>query len=175
MTFEAFSNGLLQWIVRGAGLVWLFGALVLAYQIFIEWMMDRLQPAMQEAGRKMRAEIARIDPSFRPEEPVRNEEEEAWILRDNGARRGWIAGQAVVLAVTSLAMMLLHPFASWMAALLVLGQGVYFIWREHTARRAPSPKAAAHARPSQATVNAGWMSLAVALLVWLAASRGLLR
>jgi pyruvate/2-oxoglutarate dehydrogenase complex dihydrolipoamide acyltransferase (E2) component len=34
-----------------------------------------------------------------------------------------------------------------MAAILVLGQGVYFLWRETAARRAPSPEAAAHARP----------------------------
>ena len=61
-----------------------------------------------------------------------------------------------------------------MAALLVAGQGLYFFWREWTARRAPSAEAAAHARPSAATINAGWVSLIVAMLVWMAAFRGLL-
>ena len=68
---------------------------------------------------------------------IAGEATERWIDRDDAARRGWIAGQAVVLAATALAMMLLHPFAAWLVALLVLGQGVYFIWREHTARHAP--------------------------------------
>ena len=71
-------------------------------------------------------------------------------------------------------MVLMHPFAAWLVALLVLGQGVYFLWRQHTARHAPSAKAAEHARPSASTVNAGWFSLVVAMLVWTAAFRGLL-
>ncbi len=66
--------------------------------------------------------------------------------RDDAARRGWIAGRAVVLAATGLAMVMLHPAASPMAAFLVLGQGVYFIWRGATARRAPGPEAAARMR-----------------------------
>src|SRR5690606_30145590 len=97
-----------------------------------------------------------------------------WTDRDDAARRGWIAGQAVVLAATALAMILLHTFAAWMVAVLVLGQGAYFFWREYTARHAPTLEAARHARPSQSTVNAGWVSLAVACLVWVAAFRGLL-
>jgi hypothetical protein len=72
-------------------------------------------------------------------------------------------------------MILLHSFAVWMVALLVAGQGVYFFWREHVARRAPTAEAAAHARPSASTVNAGWVSLIIAMLVWSAAFRGLLR
>jgi flagellar biosynthesis/type III secretory pathway M-ring protein FliF/YscJ len=95
--------------------------------------------------------------------------------RDDAARRGWIAGQAVVLAITAITMVILHPFAAWMVALLVLGQGVYFIWREYTARRAPDAETAEHARPSASTVNAAWFSLVVATLVWAAAFRGLLR
>jgi len=75
---------------------------------------------------------------------------EAWMDRDDAARRGWIAAQAVVLAATAISMILLHPFASWMAALLVIGQGVYFFWREWTARRAPTVEAAVQARPSAA-------------------------
>ncbi len=83
-------------------------------------------------------------------------------------------GQAVVLVITGLAMMLLHPLASGFVALLVLGQGVYFIWREATARRAPTAEAAAHARPSKATINAGWVSLTIGCLVWMAAFREVL-
>ena len=94
--------------------------------------------------------------------------------RDDAARRGWIAGASRRPRRHALAMLMLHPFASWMVALLVLGQGVYFFWREHTARHAPSPTAAEHARPTQSTINAGWISLAIAILVWAAALRGLL-
>jgi hypothetical protein len=99
---------------------------------------------------------------------------ERWADRDDAARRGWIAGQAVVLMATAIAMILLLVIAAWMAALLVIGQGLYFFWREWTARRAPTAEAALHARPSAATVNAGWVSLAVAMLVWMAGFRGLL-
>jgi hypothetical protein len=156
---QAVSDAILPWIIRIAGLFWLIGALMLFRQIRAEMALDRMTAAIEAYTRDLDAERA----------------EEAWTDRDDAARRGWIAGQAVVLAATAIAMMLMHPFASWMVALLVLGQGVYFLWREHTARKAPSPEAAAHARPSKSTVNAGWFSLAVAMLVWAAAFRGLLR
>src|SRR5690349_21418840 len=123
--------------------------------------LDRMTSHLEKAASDLKA-------------PIEKSAEDNWIDKDDTARRGWIAAQAVVLAATALAMILLHPFASWMAALLVTGQGVYFFWREHTARNAPSPAAAEHARPSSATVNAGWVSLAIAILVWLAAFRGLL-
>jgi hypothetical protein len=97
-----------------------------------------------------------------------------WKDRDNAARRGWIAGQAVVLIATALAMILLHKLAVWLVALLMMGQGLYFFWREWTARRAPTAEAAIHARPTRATVNAGWASLVVAMLVWWATLRGVL-
>ena len=79
-----------------------------------------------------------------------------------------------MLIATSLAMILLHTIAVWLVALLVMGQGFYFFWREWTARRAPNADAATHARPTRATVNAGWASLVVAMLVWSAAFRGVL-
>jgi ABC-type nickel/cobalt efflux system permease component RcnA len=154
---EAFSDGLLGWLVRGAGLLWLVGAFMLFRQIRAEMALDSMTASLEKLAGELESNRTA-----------------AWIDRDDAARRGWIAAQAVVLAATSVAMLMLHPFASWMTALLVLGQGAYFLWREHTARRAPTPEAASHARPSQATVNAGWVSLAVALLVWLAAWRGLL-
>lgn len=160
MSLEAFSNGLLEWIIRIAGALWLVGAFMLFRQIRAEMALDSMTEKLERMARDLDADMP--PPS------------DAWIDRDDRARRGWIAAQAVVLAATSLAMILLHPFASGMVALLVLGQGAYFLWREHAARRAPTPEAAAHARPSQSTVNAGWVSFAVAILVWLAAFRGLL-
>lgn len=170
MTVEAFSDGLLGWIVRLAGLFWLLGAFMLFRQIRMEMALDNMTSKLEEMAHKFEVEADE-------DVPVRSPEQQAvdrWTDRDDAARRGWIAAQAVVLAATALAMMLLHPFASWMAALLVLGQGAYFIWREHTARHAPSADAALHARPSASTVNAGWVSLIVATLVWTAAFRGVL-
>ncbi|MDP3738081.1 MAG: hypothetical protein Q8R02_11870 [Hyphomonadaceae bacterium] len=168
MTVEQLSNVLLEWIVRAAGLFWLVGALMLFRQIRSEMVLDGMTASLQKATRDLAADLGQPPPT----QPTATDK---WIDRDDRARRGWIAGQAVVLAATALAMLMLHPFASWMAALLVIGQGAYFFWREHTSRHAPTPEAAVHAKPSQATVNAGWVSLAVALLVWLAAFRGLLR
>jgi hypothetical protein len=168
MTFEQLSNVLLEWIVRGAGLFWLIGSLMLFRQIRSEMVLDGMTASLEKATRDLAADLGQPPPKT----PTATDK---WIDRDDRARRGWIAGQAVVLAATALAMLMLHPFASWMAALLVIGQGAYFFWREHTSRHAPTPEAATHAKPSQATVNAGWVSLAIALLVWLAAFRGLLR
>jgi hypothetical protein len=167
MTFEAASDLLLEWLVRAAGLFWAVGALMLFRQIQTEMALDnmtaKLERQTQELARELDAEPKQPDPVA------------AWLDRDDRLRRGWIAAQAVILAATALAMLMLHPFAVWMAAVLVLGQGVYFLWRESIARRAPTPDAAAHARPSPSTVNAGWFSLGVAVIVWLAAFRGLLR
>jgi Flp pilus assembly protein TadB len=167
VAFDDISSVLLEWIVRIAGALWLVGAFMLFRQIRAEMALDSMTSRLEPMAR---------DPSAQPPAPARSHDPtEAWIGRDDSARRGWIAAQAVVLAATALAMLMLHPFAAWMVALLVLGQGAYFFWREHVARRAPTPEAAAHARPSQSTVNAGWVSLAVAILVWLAAFRGLLQ
>jgi hypothetical protein len=157
MTLETFSDGLLQWTVRLAGLFWLVGSIMLFRQIRAEMALDSITEKLDKAADGHAQEAA-----------------DRWANRDDAARRGWIAGQAVVLAATALAMILLHSFAVWMVALLVAGHGVYFFWREHAARRASSAEAAAHARPSQSTVNAGWLSLVVAVLVWSAAFRGLL-
>jgi ABC-type nickel/cobalt efflux system permease component RcnA len=169
MTFEQISNTLLEWIIRGAGLLWLVGAFMLFRQIRGEMALDKLTTSLEARAREIEAEAGETPDPISARDP-----HEAWADRDDAARRGWIAAQAVVLAATALAMLLLHPFAVWMVALLVAGQGAYFFWREHTARRAPTAEAAEHARPSTSTVNAGWMSLAVAILVGLAAWRGLL-
>ncbi len=168
MDAETFSDGLLGLIIRLAGLFWLFGAFALLRQIRMEMMLDRMTSQIEG----MAETIARDAPE--PAKPGEDAAIERWKDRDDAARRGWIAGQAVVLIATALAMILLHPFVTWMVALLVMGQGVYFIWREWTARRAPSAEAASHARPTRATVNAGWASLVVAMLVWSAAFRGVL-
>lgn len=170
MTFEQISNVLLEWIIRIAGAFWLIGAFMLFRSIRGEMALDNLADRVERLARDLEPGADEpITPRPAPDP------HEAWTERDDRARRGWIAAQAVVLAATALAMMLMHPFAAGMVALLVLGQGVYFLWRENTARRAPTPEAAVHARPSQSTVNAGWVSLTIAGLVWLAAFRGLLR
>ncbi len=183
---DAVINASLPWIIRIAGLFWLIGSFMLFRQIRGEMAIDRMTAQISAATDALEAEIASIDA---PDDaaygnldaPVRHRKQsdaekaaEHWIVRDDAARRGWVGGQAVVLAATAGAMLLSHPFAAWLVALLVIGQGAYFFWREWTARRAPTADAAMHARPSAATVNAGWVSLAVALLVWTAAFRGLL-
>ncbi len=165
---DAVANAVLPWIIRLAGLFWLIGAFALIRQIRMEMTLDRMTARIEDMARDF-ADNDKPSLKSATELPA-----ERWQSRDDAARRGWIAGQSVVLAATGIAMVLMHPFAAWMAALLVLGQGVYFIWREYTARRAPDAEAAAHARPTRATVNAGWVSLVVAMLVWTAAFRGLL-
>lgn len=172
MDAEAFSGGLLGLIIRLAGLFWLLGAFALVRQIGMEMMLDRMTSQIGSMAKTIAGDAAGDAPGS-----GKSAEEaaiERWKDRDNAARRGWIAGQAVVLIATSLAMILLHTIAVWLVALLVMGQGVYFFWREWTARRAPNADAASHARPTRATVNAGWASLVVAMLVWSAAFRGVL-
>lgn len=190
---EAVINAALPWIIRLAGMFWLVGAFALFRQIQSEMAIDAMTRRISRAADALEREVAIVDEAIRDADgldadgygdidtPVKRKTkstaelaEERWIDRDDAARRGWIAGQAVVLLATAMTMILLHPMAAWMAALLVAGQGAYFFWREWTARRAPSAAAAAHARPSRATVNAGWVSLSVAMLVWTAAFRNLL-
>ena len=171
---DAVANAVLPWIIRLAGLFWLLGAFMLLRQVRNEMALDRMTARIEDMAR----DFAQDDTFAEDDRPrVKGAAELAANRRqdrDDAARRGWIAGQAVVLAATGLAMVLMHPFAAWLAALLVLGQGVYFIWREYTARHALDAEAAAHARPTRATVNAGWVSLIVAMFVWMAAFRGLL-
>jgi hypothetical protein len=195
MTLEAFSDGLLGWIIRLAGLFWLVGAVMLFRQLRMEMALDRLtsqlsamtrditpEPDARDPGPTVSAEAAPDADGYgdinAPVQPRQRTPEQTaidrWTDRDDAARRGWIAGQAVVLGVTAIAMMLLHSFAAWLIALLVFGQGAYFIWREHTARHAPDAETADHARPTASTINAGWFSLVVGLLVWLAAFRSVL-
>jgi hypothetical protein len=176
VTLGAFCDGLLQWIVRLAGLFWLVGAFMRFRQIGAEMALDSITAKLEKTARDLERDALA---SGNLEKPVirkteAQEKTDRWNDRDDAARRGWIVGQAVVLAATALAMILLHSFAVWMVALLVAGQGVYFFWREYVARRAPSPEVAAHARPSASTINAGWISLVIAMLVWSAAFRGLL-
>lgn len=173
MTGEAIWDQVLGWSIRAAGLFWLAGSFMLFRQIRMEMALDRMTSALDAMRQTLDPE--RFDEAQGGAQATAERQAiDAWMDRDDAARRGWIAGQAVVLAITAVAMMLLHPFASGLVALLVLGQGVYFIWRETTARRAPSAEAAQHARPSASTVNASWVSLALACLVWMAAYRGVL-
>lgn len=172
MDAEAFSDGLLGLIIRLAGLFWLLGAFALVRQIRMEMMLDRMTSQIEGLAEKVARDAAEAEAA--PDKPTDKTAIERWKDRDDAARRGWIAGQAVVLIATALAMILLHPLAVWLVALLVTGQGLYFFWREWTARRAPNAEAASHARPTRATVNAGWASLVVAILVWSASFRGVL-
>lgn len=177
---EAVSDAVLPWIIRITGLLWLVGAVMLFRQIRMEMALDRMTTRVEEIARELQAAEETAEPTEHDERPLRDAArpaEEAvarWIDRDNAARRGWIAGQAVVLGATAATMIALSKLAAWMVALLVAGHGVYFFWREFTARRAPGPEAAAHARPTKSTVNAGWVALVIAMLVWSAAFRGLL-
>lgn len=168
MDAEAFSEGLLGLIIRLAGLFWLLGAFALVRQIRMEMMLDRMTSKIEGMAKTMAGDAPGSGKSAEEAANAR------WKDRDDAARRSWIAGQAVVLIATALAMILLHRLAAWLVALLVMGQGLYFFWREWTARRAPTAEAAAHARPTRATVNAGWASLVVAMLVWSATFRGVL-
>jgi hypothetical protein len=175
MDAEAFSDGLLGLIIRLAGLFWLLGAFALVRQIRMEMMLDRTTSQIEGMAEKVARDSAEAEGDARePTKPADETAIERWKDRDDAARRGWIAGQAVVLIATALAMILLHPLAVWLVALLVTGQGLYFFWREWTARRAPNAEAARHARPTRATVNAGWASIVVAILVWSASFRGVL-
>ncbi len=182
MTVEAFSDGLLGWIIRIAGLFWLVGAFMLYRQIRMEMMLDRMTSRLETMSRDFEASgepdedgYGNLDaPVKRAERTADEQVIDAWTDRDDAARRGWIAAQSVVLGITALSMIVLHPLAAWLVALLVIGQGAYFIWREHTARHAPNAETADHARPTTSTVNAGWFSLVVACLVWAAAFRGVL-
>src|SRR5262245_48988938 len=105
MSLETFSNQLLEWLVRLAGLFWLAGAFMLFRQIRTERLLDRMAAKLERATPE--TPTAAPDPATR------------WKNRDDAACRGWIAGQAVVLAATSVSMLLLHPFSAWLAALLV--------------------------------------------------------
>ena len=182
MPVEAFSDGLLGWIIRIAGLFWLVGAFMLYRQIRMEMMLDRMTSRIEtmtrefeETGEPDEDGYGNIDaPVKRAERTAEEQAIDRWTDRDDAARRGWIAAQSVVLGITALSMIVLHPLAAWLVALLVIGQGAYFIWREHTARHAPNAESADHARPTTSTVNAGWFSLVVATLVWAAAFRGVL-
>jgi hypothetical protein len=176
MDAGAFSEGLLGLIIRLAGLFWLLGAFALVRQIRMEMMLDRMTSQTEGMAKTMPGDAAGDAADEAPGSGTSAEEaaNARWKDRDDAARRGWIAGQAVVLIATALAMIMLHRLAAWLVALLVMGQGLYFFWREWTARRAPTAEAATHARPTRATVNAGWASLVVAMLVWSATFRGVL-
>jgi len=148
----------------------------------MEMMLDRMTSRIEtmtrefeETGEPDEDGYGNIDaPVKRAERTAEEQAIDRWTDRDDAARRGWIAAQSVVLGITALSMIVLHPLAAWLVALLVIGQGAYFIWREHTARHAPNAESADHARPTTSTVNAGWFSLVVATLVWAAAFRGVL-
>ena len=191
MTIHDASDVLLGWIIRGIGLLWVGGTIALFVTLRRQAVLDGMISRIGDMTRDFEATPDAVDPAAasdtddggfmdmdRPMEPRERdparEAEEAWIDRDDRRRRRLLAINGVVLGLCAVAMLMLHPFAVWLVALLVGGQGVYFIQRERAAREAPTADAAAGARPEQSTRNAGWFSLAAAGLVWLAAYRSLL-
>lgn len=191
MTIHDASDVLLEWIIRGVGLLWVGGTIALFVTLRRQAMLDSMIARISDMTRDSAALLDGANPVAtpdadddgfldmdRPMEPrVRDtarEAEEAWIDRDDRRRRRLLAINGVVLGLCALAMLMLHPFAVWLVALLVGGQGVYFIERELAARAAPTAEAAAGARLEQSTRNAGWFSLAAAGLVWLGEYRGVL-
>ena len=118
MDAGAFSEGLLGLIIRLAGLFGLLGAFALVRQIRMEMMLDRMTSKIEGMAKTMAGDAADEAPgSGKSAEEAANAR---WKDRDDAARRGWIAGQAVVLIATALAMILLHRLAAWLVALLVM-------------------------------------------------------
>lgn len=159
---EAASNELLGWIIRVVGLMWLIGAFVLVNSLRRDAMLDGMISKLDRIATDLAGE-------GKPKDAA-----EAWIDRDERNRRRWLGAQAVLLGVTGLSMAILSRFSVYLVAALIAAQGVYFLVREMAVRAAPTDEAREDARPSRSTVNAGWFSVAVGGLVWLASSRHVL-
>ena len=146
---DAVADAALPWIIRLAGLFWLIGAFALIRQIRMEMTLDRMTARIEEMARDFAQDDACAKTQAAREE--RRRRGCRTLARIATMPRGAAGSpdRPSCWRRRGIAMMLLHPFAAWMVALLVLGQGVYFIWREWTARRAPDAEAAAHARPTR--------------------------
>lgn len=164
----------LELAIRLVGALWVFGAIASLVMVWrwrrysrmadrIEEMMKQVEPGPEDSGPDDRG--AKAQPGADPRAA-------AWMEKDAAARRRWIFVQSLLLAATGLAMAMFHPTSVWLIALLILGQGVYFGLRERAVRAAPTLEAAEEARPSRSTVNAGWFSLGVGALIWIAYGRG---
>ena len=175
-SFETVGDVVLAGLIRLIGVLWAVGALLIARRMWTDRRLDAMIGELGRVASELEAEAREgaADPGARGRAGFGKSETEAWIDRDDRRRRAYMTSQAVVLLATGLSMALMHASAAWLAALLVGGQGVYFLWREAARRRAPTPEAAAEAAPERSTVNAAWTSLAAAGLVWIAGVRGLL-
>ena len=97
MTVEAFSDGLLGWIIRIAGLFWLVGAFMLYRQIRMEMMLDRMTSRIEtmtrefeETGEPDEDGYGNIDaPVKRAERTAEEQAIDRWTDRDDAARRGF--------------------------------------------------------------------------------------
>jgi hypothetical protein len=169
---EAAGDLVLAAFVRLVGALWVVGAIFLVRQLRAQSAMDRMMAQISAAADELRDELPEDDPDRPP--PRGDRAPDDWKDRDDRQRRVWLYTQAGLLMLTGGAMAFLHASAMWLSALLLGGQGVYFIWREWVRRRAPSPEAAEQAAPANSTVRAAWFSLAAASAVWIAGMRGLL-
>jgi len=169
---EAAGDFVLAAFVRLVGALWVVGSVFLVRQLRTQSAMDRMLSQIGAAADELRDESLEDDPDRPP--PRSPDPAEDWVDRDDRRRRLWMYTQAGLLAATGVSMALLHSWSVWLAAFLLGGQGLYFIWREWTRRRAPTPEAAESAAPDRSTVNAAWFSLVAACAVWIAGLRGLL-
>lgn len=169
---EAAGDLVLAAFVRLVGALWVIGSVLLVRQLRMQSAMDRMMDHIRAAGAQLREELPEDDPD-RPPQRVPDPGEE-WIDRDDRRRRIWMYSQSGLLALTGAAMAALHVWSMWLVALLLGGQGLYFMWREWMRRQAPTPEAAENAAPEHSTVNAAWFTLIAASAVWMAGLRGLL-
>jgi hypothetical protein len=169
-------------VIRCVGALWVVGAILMFFRLRQETAIDGMLGKLTQMADAAEAEFGtppEPGPFENIDRPVKRKPklpetiaEEAWIDRDDARKRFWLALQGLLLIATGLSMAALHPGAPWLAPVLVAAQGVYFTWREWTARRAPTKAAAANARPTASTVSAGWFSLMAAGLVWAASYAG---
>ncbi len=177
MDFAVTAQAVLGWLVRGVGAMWLVGSVALLASLRREAQIDRMIAGIDKAASDLTDAIDAASEDDDPPAVRRSPEQQAardWEDRDDRSRRRWLALQSVLLAVTGLSMLFLHLSSAALVAALVAAQGFYFLWRERTAKSAPTADLAREARPKRDTVNAGWFSLGVATLVWAAAIQGLL-
>jgi hypothetical protein len=160
-------------LIRVAGIVWI----VVASGLFL-WLGRRAALERELVRMTAEAETSDADTRRRPSPWSRYKEHsdpvENWIERDDRNRRRLLLAHGALLLLSGLSMVFLHVSAPWCMAALVAAQGVYFLQRGHAARRAPTRKAAEHARPSRPSLRVGWVSLAVGEMVWFADARGVL-
>lgn len=167
MDLEQIGAGLLSGLIRLAGALWVFGAVMIVRAIRVESTLDR---SIQQIEAMTRA----FEEGDAPPAPARSSEEDAWLDADDRLRRIWMGSQAALLFTTGVAMVVMSRWAAWLIAILIACQGGYFFWREYQRRHAPTAEAAVHVAPERSTVNAAWVSVFVGIGVWIARAAGML-